>query len=297
MSPHVSDVKPFVWAGIALQIPREWETGQLGQGYALLEHNFRPILELKSAIIRGRFSFRRHLKQLARSGRNRPRPSLTMVLPPSEWPQFPETAEINVFTWQAERIRGIGLLHYCRRCHRATLIQFYDHNDRNPAVIANILASFQDHDRGSGPTFAVYDIQAVLPQRLALSRFHFAAGRFELVFGRLRETVTLWRWSVSDVILNRYKHDLAGMVLGNGLLSRTAAVDTGRSIHRGLEWQWRPVRYRDRLRSFFFPQSRPRVHGLRIWHRPRAKRILAVRVEGLERSSEFDSICRSYEIF
>ena len=74
--PHrVRDAKPFAWDGIALTIPRGWETGQLSHGYALLEYQFRPVLELKTATIRGRFSFQRHLKQLSPIGAQTPCPS------------------------------------------------------------------------------------------------------------------------------------------------------------------------------------------------------------------------------
>jgi hypothetical protein len=296
MSPPIPDAKPFAWAGIALQIPGEWETGQLDTGYALLEHRFRPVLELKSAIIRGRFSFQRHLSQLARSRRNRTRVALENLRPPPDWPAFPATAEIRVFRWRAARIGGIGLLHFCRHCRRATLIQFYDHGDQHSALIAPILASFQDHDRSSAPSVAVYDIRAVLPARLTLARFHFAAGRFELVFGASRESVTLWRWSAADIIMEQYDHDLTGLVRGAGLLPPAVSLDGQPSDGPGLEWHWPPLGFRDRLRNRFCPPSRQRVHGLRIWHRPEAKRILAVRGDGLEGFSEFDAICRSYEI-
>jgi len=296
--PHSGrDAKPFAWAGIALTIPRGWETAQLGQGYALLEYQFRPVLELKTATIRGRFSFQHHLKQLTRSGQKRSFPQLKLTSRPPEWPEFPATAEVQSFTWQGAHIGGQGLLVYCRHCHRATLIQFFKHGDRGRDAIPRVLASFKDHDTPPGPTFAVYDIQATLPARFTLARFQFDAGRFELVFSHSRETVSLWRWSPADVILERCGKKLARVVLDNGLLPPAVFDEGGQPRDRGLEWQWQPKDYRSRLRHIFGKRTQRPGHALRIWHRPDSNRIFAVRAEGIETFNVFDRICTSYGNF
>jgi hypothetical protein len=294
MTFHVHGAKPFAWAGIALTIPAEWETGYLGDGYALLEYRFRPVLEIKTATIRGRFSFQRHFKELARSGQNKSTPPLTLTSPPPEWPAFSTRMDVQHFTWQGEHIGGRGLLIYCQDCHKATLIQFYDHGNHRLAATPAVLASFQDHTTGSGPTVAVYDIQATLPERFTLTRFQFDAGRFELIFGYSREIVTLWRWSPADVILERSGKNLSRVAQDNGLLPPTAIVKDGRPIDGGMEWQWQAKDYRSRLRRFFRQRAQQPGHALRIWHCPDTNRILAVRAETIDTFSTFDGICRSY---
>lgn len=293
--PHsVRDAKPFAWAGIALTIPKEWETSQLDHGYALLEYQYRPVLELKTATIRGRFSFQRHLKQLARSGHKRSSPQLKLTSRPPAWPQFPANAEVQTFTWQGAHIGGQGLLVYCHHCHRATLIQFFAHGDGGRDAIPRVLASFKDHDTQPAPTLAVYDIQATLPERFSLTRFQFDAGRFELVYGHSRETVTLWRWSPANVILERCGKKLDRVVRDNGLLPPAVLVEDGRPRDRAMEWQWQPKDYRSRLRTFFGKRTQRPGHALRIWHRPDTNRILAVRAEGIKTFNAFDRICTSY---
>lgn len=294
MPDSVCDAKPFAWAGIALTIPTEWETSQLDHGYALLEYQFRPVLELKTATIRGRFSFQRHLKQLVPSRNKRSAPRFTLTALPPEWPPFPATAEVQAFTWQGASIGGQGVLVYCHHCRRATLIQFFDHNDGGLAAIPQVLASFKDHDRPPEPTFAVYDIQATLPARFTLTRFQFAAGRFELIFSHSREVVTLWRWSPADLILERCGQQLARMVQDNALLPPAATLEDRQPIAGGMAWQWSTKQYRNRLRQFFGHHPSPPVHALRIWHRPATNRILAVRVEEMATVKAFDRICRSY---
>jgi len=295
--PHsIRDAKPFAWAGITLMIPAGWETSQLDHGYALLEYQYRPVLELKTATIRGRFSFQRHLNQLTRSGHKRLSPQLELTSWPPEWPKFPAAAEVQTFTWQGAHIGGQGLLVYCHHCHRATLIQFFDHGDRGRDAIPRVLASFKDHDTQPAPTLAVYDIQATLPGRFTLTRFQFDAGRFELVFGHSRETVTLWRWSPADLILERCGKKLARLVLDNGLLPSAVLVEDGRPGDRSMEWQWQPKDYRHRLRTFFGKRTQRPGCALRIWHRPDTNRILAVRAEAIATVNAFDGICTSYGI-
>lgn len=292
MSPKSRTTKPFAWAGIALEIPSEWETGHLGNGYALLECRFRPAMELKTARIKGRFSLPRHLKQLNRSGSSPSPPPVKRIPPPADWPDFPPEAEVASFSWKGDHLCGRGLLYYCRHCRRATLLQFYD-----PVrdVVPRVLASFKDHDAPSRPTFAVYDIEAVLPEDYQLTRFAFHAGRFELVFSHAGAVVTLWRWSPADLLLARAEGHLTPIVHANGLLPAVAAQKPGYPVEQGLEWRWPNSSWRNRL-GRLRTASAPPVNALRIWHRPKANRILAVGAEGVAGWDVFDRICRSYGI-
>lgn len=297
MSSHLRQTQPFVWSGIALTIPAGWETGALGRGYALLEHRFRPVLELKTALIRGRFSPQRHLKRLARSGQQGGRPSLEPISPPPEWPAFPPTVLVSAFAWQGARVGGKGLVHFCQTCRRATLIQFFDHGDRGVSEIPPVLKSFRDHGRESGPSFAVYDIQATLPETYALQQFRFEAGRFTLVFGQARKTVTLWRWSPANIVLAECGGRLEGLVKKDGLLPPKAAIDDGPpAAENGMQWHWRGSRFYGGLRRLFRPHAPEAHNALRVWHSPRDNRILAVRAEALPDRATFDRICHSYGI-
>jgi hypothetical protein len=292
VAQSVCNDQPFIWSGISLKIPAEWETGALGNGYALLEYRFNPILELKTAKIRGRFSFRRHLNQLARSGAAGAAPRLERIAPPPAWPAFPSAVQIEAFAWRGVRMAGEGLLHFCRTCRRATLIQFYG---QGLAEAPRVLASLRDHDAPPAPTFAVYDVQATLPERFSLAHFQFEAGRFTLVFSHARESVTLWRWSPADVILARHGGDLAGFLQEQQLLP-AAARDAAMPAGQGLQWQWRCKLPGRGLKGLLRPRSRDTLCVLRIWHQPENNRLAAVRAEALADHTTFDRICRSYGI-
>lgn len=288
--------KPFAWAGISVSIPLGWDTAALDHGYGLLESRSRPVLEFKTAAIRGRFSLRRQMRLLTRIGRQGDLRPIAWAPPPDDWPAFPATADVRTFRWQEARIGGRGLLYYCRLCQRATLLRFYEH--RTPtADVPSVLASFKDHDFSARPRVAVYDVKATLPQGMTLQTFRFEAGRFELVFRRRGETVTLWRLSPADIILARRGQNLRAIARDNALLPAAVASVTGQPTGDGMEWRWRPNGYRYRIKTLFDPSGARPVHALRIWHLPRANRLLAVRAEGLKPNAAFERICDGYGIF
>ena len=154
------------------------------------------------------------------------------------------------------------------------------------------MPTFRDHESRTGPTVAVYDIQATLPHTFRLTRFRFDAGRFEICFRHARETVTLWRWSPADIILERTDGDLERFAGTNGLFPPDA---TRRRIAEGFEWLWHRNASR-RWRYRLLPKRRSRRHALRIWHWRSANRLLAVGAENLDDVDTFDRICRSYGI-
>jgi hypothetical protein len=296
MSCRPSAMQTFVWCGIALRIPAAWETGMLGDGYALLEYRFRPVMELKTAVIRGRFSLPRHLKQLARMGRSEGIGSLQSMPMPPEWPAFPPDAQVSAFRWQGSRVGGRGLVHFCRRRHRATLIQFYDHGEGVSCSAPLVLKTFRDHGRDADPSLAVYDIRATLPKRFTLRQFQFEAGRFALRFDHSGERVTLLRWSPADVLLAGCGGDLKRLAARLDLLPPAAAMEDHRHVGDAVEWQWRVKDLRRGLRALWQRPAPDALNALRIWHRSRANRILAVRGEALADQATFERICRSYGI-
>ncbi len=296
MSNRPGTAQAFAWCGIALRIPVDWETGMLGDGYALLEYRFRPVMELKTAVIRGRFSLPRHLKQLARVGRSGGVPSLQPTSMPPEWETFPPSAQVRAFSWQGARVGGQGLVHFCPSCRRATLLQFYDHGDGVSRSAPMILKTFRDHGGDFNPSLAVYDIRATLPERFTLRQFRFEAGRFSLSFDHSRESVTLLRWSPADVMLTGCGGGLKRLAGKLDLLPPAAVIEAHRHAGDAVEWQWRVQDLRRGLRALWRRPASDAVSALRIWHLPWANRILAVRAEALADYATFERICRSYGI-
>jgi hypothetical protein len=284
------DIKFFAWAGLRFQVPVQWETGRLTRDHGWLEADFKPVLEFKTAMIRGRFSLRRHLKRLARSSPLR----ITPKIPPAGWQPHLSPYETQAFSWEGPNLAGDGLLIHCPICRRATLLQFYRQaRMRDDASL--VIASWDDHGAERAPTVAVYDIQATVPDALPLESFRFDSGRFELVFGARRGRATLWRWSPADIALRRCDGSLRCFARRHAWPSKTPDAPAPRAVAQGWEWRWLLRRtWRDRLPRRL---GRRRAPGaLRIWHRPAENRILAVLGDGDLDYETFNGICRRYEI-
>ncbi|MGD8267744.1 MAG: hypothetical protein PVF55_06220 [Desulfobacterales bacterium] len=287
-TPPPSVGKLFAWAGLRFRLPAGWETGQLGADHGWLESDFKPVLEFKTAIVKGRFSFRRQLKQLAQES---PLQVQLEKLPVS-WRSHLTAFETQAFSWQGPRVAGTGIVLYCPDCHRVTLMQFY-RTGASLSAFAPVLASFDDHGPGRRPTVAVYDLQVTVPPTLPLKRFRFDSGRFELVFGTRRRQVTLWRWSPADAALRYHGGSLSNFAGQNGLPSDPPV--TSRRFRQGREWRWGAMTpWKDRLKRRI--QRRLPPQAFRIWHQTETNRILAARWDGAWDRNRFEEICSSYEI-
>ncbi len=283
----------FAWAGLRFDLPPGWETGQLGKDHGWLEADFQPVLEFKTAVVRGRFSFRRQLKLLTRSTSLR----LQTYDPPAAWRPLLASFNSCAFRWQGPRLGGEGLIIYCPDCRRATLLQFYQTGRTETQSRLTVLGSFKDHGNPPPhrPSVAVYDIQATVPEQLPLARFRFASGRFELVFGDRHRQVTLYRWSPADAALRYHRHSLMAFARRNGLPTEADSSGPRQFADQGLEWHW-PARssWRNRLPLPIRRRLAPFV--FRIWHRQASNRILAARGDGQLDYDTFAEVCHSYAI-
>jgi hypothetical protein len=289
-NPQRPAAKIFAWAGLRFRLPAGWGTGQLTRDHGWFESDFKPTLEFKTAVIKGHFSFRRHLQRLKQASSLRLHPR---DLPPA-WRAYLTTFQVQAFNWQGPHQAGDGFLIYCPDCRRATLMQFF-RNPQTPSSIETVLASFDDHGSARRPTVAVYDIQVSVPDSMPLERFRFDSGAFQLVFGGAGRRLNLWRWSPADVALRHHGDSLVNFARRHRLAAGTALPASPQSSDQGLEWRWPPSRsWHDRLSLKIKRRLSPAI--LRIWHLPTANRILAVRADGNWDEATFTEICGSYAI-
>ncbi len=290
--PHTASDghRVFAWAGLRFDLPAGWETSQLAKDHGWLEADFKPVLEFKTAVVRGHFSFRRQLKQLMRDSALR----LESTDLPATYRPLLNAFDTRGFRWQGPRLGGDGLIIYCPDCRRATLLQFYRTRRAEAQAVRTVLDSFSDHGTERHPSVAVYDIRVTVPERLPLLRFRFESGRFELVFGNRRSQLTLWRWSPADAALRHHGGSLLAFARRNGLPGDGDSSTPVQSLDQGLEWRWPAARsgWRDRLPPPFGRRLAPTVY--RIWPRRASNRILAARGDGQLDYDTFTEVCRSY---
>lgn len=284
--------KHIAWNGLALSVPAEWQPARIGARDLLLESGRGPALEIKWGRVRGRFSHRRHL---ARLGRGMRKTAAVKAWPlPEPWAAALAGYDAAGFRWTAEGGSAEGAVLYCPACRTATLIQFF--SGRAGGAAAEVLASLRDHRPDGRREFALFDIRALVPERLALRSQRFEAGRFRLDFEMRGLRLSLLRWAPAEVLLRgRSLEAFAREQPGCGGLAYRP-VDAGRrEAIEGREGEGAAPGPAGRLRVWLGTQ---RVRRARFWQSLAANRILGVLAEGPRQMDalEWEELCGEYGI-
>jgi hypothetical protein len=290
---RLTEWKAIAWNGVRFEVPGNWEPARVGRRHLLLEAEPGPVMEIKWAQAKGRFSGRRRLRalagQVARKGATFRKTSLS-----KNWRAVAERFEAEGFQWDAGVERAQGVLLYCPVCRTVSLIQFLERPKGGiiSREAARVLASFRDHRSDDRVAWALYDIAALLPRHFVLERHRFEAGRFVLEFKGRGRRLTLYRWAPAEVLLqDRSLADFAGTIAGEANLAfrpvasaAHPAVEGGDMPPSGRRGNWRM-----RLGMAWFRR-------LRLWHVPARNRILGVRLEGRRpiEQSEMQTVSEGY---
>jgi hypothetical protein len=284
--------KHIAWNGVALSVPAEWQPARVGARDLLLESGRGPALEIKWRPVRGRFSHRRHI---ARLGRGLRKTAAVEAWPlPAPWAAALSAYEAAGFRWTAAGGSAEGAVLYCPACRTATLIQFF--SGRAGGAAAEILASLRDHRPDGRREFALFDIRALVPERLSLCSQRFEAGRFRLDFEARGLRVSLLRWAPAAVLLRgRSLEEFARGQPGCGQLAYRPVGDGRRSGIEGGEGPGPAAGPAGRLRAWL---GRRPVRRARFWQVEAANRILGVLAEGPRQmdASEWEELCGGYAI-
>ena len=286
--------REVAWNGIRFDCPVDWEIGEIGLQYLMLETEEGPALELKWNPVRGRFRHKSQLKRIAAFHRRRLRKTLREEPLPEAWAEALADYHTTGFSWHAESVAGRGVIVYCPQCRNATLIQFlYRDSDRSGSVSRRLLASFLDHSQNLTALWAVYDIRAKVPPEFKLQSHRFDAGDFELAFSNGKQQLRLHRWSPASILLKGHDlKEIAGARFGiSGRQSLSiemveTAVAEGHIAPSSIWALWK-----NRL------QGTPPYRCIRLWHVEEKNRILCVQIEGkrpIDREA-FNRICLKYE--
>lgn len=288
-------LKQIAWNGMRLMVPADWQIVRLDLSHVVLERDGQPVLEIKWGRPRGAFSAQRHLRRLAQQNGLSPGKELVPEMPRPGWQEALSGYQVSGFNWQKQGMSGRGVIVYCPVCRTVTLIQFLftgafptDH------LVARIFSSFRDHSQDKHTLWAIYDIQALLPESFCLVGHQVLPGAFELNFsGPQAVRLSLYRFAPASILL-------AQMTLGEFARSRLAlGPDSGKVTCRA----------EGRCLDFALPVPSglwQRIKGwgggaaaecrVRVWHVSRYNRLLAVRLEaGKDRLNDLlERICAAY---
>ena len=286
--------KEIAWYGVRFKIPADWQLGQIGIRYLLIEDEFGPVMEIKWAPVKGKFSHQAHLKRLTSLQKKQIRKSVKPEPVSSEWKTALTDFDASEFSWESDSTHGRGVLLFCPTCRNASLIQFF-HKDPPPnnSVASNVLNSFRDHRTDGQILWSTYDIRALVPETFELKHHRFEAGRYELDFADGSQHIILHRWALASVLLS--KQDLVQFARTVAGFSKTEPVAGKMDGCDTVEWSVSPASNWGRWLSRY--KGKASYHWLGLWHLEARNRILGVRAEGKKPldTELLDRICTHYE--
>ena len=286
--------KEIAWCGIRFKIPDDWQLGQIGIRYLLIEDEFGPVMEIKWAPVKGKFSHQTHLKRLTSLQKKQIRKSVRPEAVSVEWQTALTDFEAAEFSWQSGSTHGRGAILHCPTCRNATLVQFFKKESRKGnAVPLEVLNSFRDHRSDGFTLWSIYDIRALVPEKFQLKNHRFEAGKYELDFADGRERIVLHRWAPASVLLS--KQNLMQFARSVASFNKTEPAAGSMDGCDTVEWSASPASDWGRWLSRF--KYKASYYWLGLWHLEDKNRILGVRAEGKKPLDieVLDTICSHYE--
>jgi hypothetical protein len=286
--------KEIAWYGVRFKIPSDWQLGQIGIRYLLIEDTSGPAMEIKWTPIKGKFSHQTHLKRLTSLQKRQVRKSMRPEPLSDQWEAALSDFEASEFSWESESSHGRGVILFCATCRNASLIQFFHKNPlQNKTIESNVLNSFHDHRSDDQILWSAYDIRALMPETFELKHHRFEAGRYELDFADRGQHIILYRWAPASILLS--KQDLVQFARSVANFSKTEPVAGKMNGCDTVEWSTSPASDWGRWLSRF--SAKASYYWMGIWHLEAKNRILGVRAEGRKPidTELLESICSHYE--
>jgi hypothetical protein len=286
--------KEIAWCGVRFKIPADWQPGEIGLRYLLIESRSGPAMEIKWAPVKGKFSHQTHLKRLASLQKKQVKKSIRAEPLSAEWEAALSDFDASEFSWESESTCGRGVILYCTSCRNASLIQFFYKNlSSNNSMATNVLNSFHDHRSDDQMLWSAYDIRALMPKTFELKHHRFEAGRYVLDFACRGQHIILYRWAPASILLG--KQDLVQFARSVADFSTTEPVAGKMNGWDTVEWSVSPASDWRRWLSRF--SAKASYYWMGIWHLEAKNRILGVRAEGKKPldTELLDGICSHYE--
>lgn len=172
-------------------------------------------------------------------------------------------------------------------------MQFFQTGARKPsAAAARVLATLQDHPLDGHIQWAVFDIQAMMPEKFRLVRHRFESGKFELEFSGRGFKMTLHRWAPAAVIL-------AERSLAQVAASVADIADTRPQPFVFRQFPAVQAAVTAGSDPFVRLRLKPAFKWLRLWHLAEKNRILGLVASGRKSpgADVLNRICENYGTF
>lgn len=296
----------IAWNGIGLAVPDTWEPAGLERDSLLLESGDRPVCELKWNVVRGTFSFDKHLKRLAKGHKGVEVRGVAPEETPDLWSEAVRELErtglrAQSFMWRSPHL-GIGVALHNPGTGLASLVQFFITAEPDEDQAARVLASFRDHTGGKTIPWSLFGLAGRVPAGFRLETFSFKPGRHTVRYWLPRSPRRQERLpeGKGPGIHLTFERIVPARVLLKGTDLPSWTHDTLEVPPKGLVPEvsdgvvaWAGVARTSLLRKLL---RRERHARGRVWTTERGNAILAVIAEGTMPLDEatFDGMVRDY---
>jgi len=287
------------WCGLRLSVPGDWHPAGMDRGHLAFEGDTGAVMALKWVPSRGRGPLGGRLARIRRGFPREVRRTLRETVLPRSWREAlagnfepADLTDAAAFRWSDLVGGGEGLVirgGRSGRDRRVFLLLFHGGGASPGADIPKILSSFKSGARQGRVLWAVFDIQAWVPEAFRLVRHRFVPGAFGLTLAARRETLRLHRWGPASVLLRN--RSLGAFAADRFGISRQGLSEDPNGP--AVEWIDRPAAHGGlrRLSSLFSSMRRGRA-----WHVAGCDKILAVQVEAgrLPDEDRFMALCAAF---
>jgi hypothetical protein len=288
---------PLAWNGLRLRVPVDWAPARLGRDYLGLESPDGPVMEVRFSRSVGNASPDEVVRRMHKKSGLEVRTGPSAV--PADWlSALPGRDNAGFDCGGAPISRGVASL--CRECGTMAVIRFFPVGEGKGGTVAReVLASLRDHDRTQAD-FELYGLRLDAPEGMALARFSFPPGRFDLEFSGPGRTLGFSRFAPAQVLL-------AGTDLC-GFAAQRLTLPGVRLAYVPHRWRGREAALavtpvpsglaggaaRGLARLF----RRRRQARVMVWREEAADKLAAVAWCGLDLPDEayFDKVCAGYGI-
>ena len=292
--------KEFAWNQIRFKAPLDWNIAEISSSYLLLEDKTGPVMEIKWSQIKGKFSAKNQMRQLA-ALKNKHLPEPVREYPvPSDWQALLKNFNSTYFSWKGYNIGAKGLILFCSSCKKLILLQFYNRNsdnnsDNETIIYPSILASFSDHKINNNQIlWSIFDIRFKLDEKFQLISHKFEPGEFELNFSAKNQKICLYRWSPASIILN----NISLLDFAKKRFNLLQKKDIFSELEKKDIIKWKKYFSKNPYLNWFRGLiGQPVISKYCIWHLSDKNRILGVKIEStkINIKKDFDKICSGYE--
>src|SRR5579884_580532 len=147
----------------------------------------------------------RVLKETARQAKKAKSRFESSIKPEKTEGEHDERMAIN-FTWSGNG-RGQGKIWHCATCNRVVIAQVVGAAKDQHAIAdiaSQLFASLHDHSDNGYTLWALYDLQAQIPQDFRLETQKLLSGYLHLAFARGGEKILLDRWGLANMTLKKF---------------------------------------------------------------------------------------------